>query len=169
MSQDYIKVGEIVNTQGVKGEIRVIPTTDFPERFVENSQVSVLLRGQRKDYTIERAWEHKQFIIIKFIEISDMTEAEKLKGGLLQITPEELMPLPAGNYYIFQIIGLRVCDQSNQELGTIAQVLQTGANDVYVVKNDQGQEILIPAIKSVVKNIDINSGKMEVILPDGLI
>lgn len=169
MSQDYIKVGEIVNTQGVKGEVRVIPTTDFPERFVKNSQVSVLLRGQRKVYTIERAWEHKQFIIIKFVEISDMTEAEKLKGGLLQITPEELVPLPEGNYYIFQIIGLRVYDQGNQELGTITQVLQTGANDVYVIKNEQDKEILIPAIKSVVKNIDINSGKMEVILPDGLI
>ncbi|MEG6521611.1 ribosome maturation factor RimM [Desulfotomaculum sp. 1211_IL3151] len=169
MSQDYIKVGEIVNTQGVKGEVRVIPTTDFPERFVKNSKVSVLLRDQRKDYTIERAWEHKQFIIIKFVEISDMTEAEKLKGGLLQITPEELIPLPEGNYYIFQIIGMRVYDQSNQELGNITQVLQTRANDVYVVKNDQGKEILIPAIKSVVKSIDMNSGKMEVVLPDGLI
>ncbi|GAB6180608.1 ribosome maturation factor RimM [Desulfotomaculum defluvii] len=169
MSEDYIKVGEIVNTQGTKGEVRVIPATDFPERFVKNSKVSVLLRGQRKDYTIERVWEHKQFIIIKFAEVPDMTAAEKLRGGLLQVTPEELVPLPEGQYYIFQIIGLKVFDEGQQELGTVTQVLQTGANDVYVVKKEDGQEILIPAIKSVVTNIDIIGGKIDVTLPDGLI
>ncbi|ABO50569.1 16S rRNA processing protein RimM [Desulforamulus reducens MI-1] len=169
MSEEYITVGKVVNTQGIQGEVRIIPTTDFPERFVKNDKISVLLRGQRRDYTIERVWEHKQFIIIKFSEIPDMTAAEKLKGGLLQVTMEELVPLPEGNYYIFQIVGLKVVDENEQELGTVAQVLQTGANDVYVVKRSEGKDILIPAIKSVVKEINITEGKMKVELLEGLI
>lgn len=169
MTEQYITVGEIVNTQGVRGEVRVLPTTDFPERFVQDKKITLFLKGQRSDYTIEKVWPHKKFIIIKFAETPDMTAAEKLKGGLLQVTPEELMPLPEGNYYIFQIVGLRVMDENGQELGKIVQVIQTGANDVYVVKREEGKDILIPAIRSVVKKIDVSGGKMEVELPEGLL
>lgn len=169
MSEQYITIGEIVNTQGIKGDVRVFPITDFPERFAKTKRITVLLKNSRKEFTIERTWEHKQFIIIKFAEIADMTAAEKLKGGLLQITKEELAPLPKDNFYIFEIIGLKVFDEQRQELGTVIDVLQTGANDVYVVKGNEGKEILIPALKFVVKKVDIAAGIMEVELPEGLI
>ncbi|CCO08477.1 ribosome maturation factor RimM [Desulforamulus hydrothermalis] len=169
MTEQFITVGEIVNTQGHRGEVRVLPATDFPERFAVNKKLILFLNNQRSCLTIEKVWQHKQFIILKFAEITDMTAAEKLKGGLLQVTPEELMPLPEDRYYIFQIIGLKVIDKEVGELGQVVQVLQTGANDVYVVKPPQGKEILIPAIKSVVKKIDVSGGRMEVELPEGLI
>ncbi|SHF31936.1 ribosome maturation factor RimM [Desulforamulus putei] len=169
MTEQYITVGEIVNTQGVRGEVRVLPTTDFPERFAKNKKITLFLKNQRRNLTIEKVWPHKQFIIIKFAEIPDMTAAEKLKGGLLQVTTEELTPLPEDSYYIFQIVGLTVIDEKGQELGKVVQVLQTGANDVYVVKREQGKDILIPALKSVVKKIDVPGGKMEVELPEGLL
>lgn len=169
MRDSYITVGEIVNTQGIKGEVRVIPTTDFPERFTKTKKITVLLRNSHKEYNIERVWEHKQFIIIKFAEVNDMTDAEKLKGGLLQITKEELTPLPKDNFYIFDIVGLKVIAEKEGEIGLVKDVIQTGANDVYVVQGAQGKEILIPALKSVVKQVDIPGGVMQVVLPEGLI
>ncbi|AQS59426.1 ribosome maturation factor RimM [Desulforamulus ferrireducens] len=169
MTEQYITVGEIVNTQGVQGEVRVIPATDFPERFFKMKKVLVLHKGQRQEYVIERAREHKQFIILKFAEVSDMTAAEKLKGALLQITPAELTPLPPGSYYQFQIIGLEVIDEQGRSLGTVTNILRTGANDVYEVKRPAGKDLLIPALKSVIKKIDLPAGKMEVVLPEGLL
>ena len=169
MTEQYITVGEIVNTQGIQGEVRVIPATDFPERFFKMKRVLVLHKGQRQEYVIERAWEHKKFIILKFAEIADMTAAEKLKGGLLQITPEELTPLPPGSYYQFQIIGLEVIDEKGLSLGKVSNILRTGANDVYEVKRSEGKDLLIPALKSVIKKIDLPNGKMEVELPEGLL
>ncbi|RYD02747.1 hypothetical protein N752_23490 [Desulforamulus aquiferis] len=169
MSELYVTVGEIVNTQGIKGEVRILPTTDFPERFKRGKKYLVLLRGSHREYTIEKSWEHKQFIVIKFAEIENMNEAEKLKGGLLQVSPSELTPLPKGSHYIFQLVGLRVLDLQGQELGELAQVIKTGANDVYVVKRNAGKDVLIPALKSVVKEINIPEGKMLVDLPEGLI
>lgn len=169
MTDQYITVGEIVNTQGIRGEVRVIPSTDFPERFKNTKKILVLLKGQRREYAVEKVWEHKKFIIFKFAEVPDMTTAEKLKGGLLQVTREELTPLPKDNYYIFELVGLKVIDEQDQELGEVTQVLRTGANDVYVVKRKEGKDILIPALKSVVKEIDVPRGIMKVELPEGLI
>jgi len=169
VTEQYITIGEIVNTQGVRGEVRIIPATDFPERFKRIRKIVVMLNGQRQEFTIERAWEHKQFIILKFTEIPDMNAAAKLKGGLLQITRQDLAALPEGSYYIFEIVGLKVIDTEGRELGQVTEVLQTGANDVYVVKRSEGKDILIPALKSVVKDIDIPAGIMGVQLPEGLI
>lgn len=169
MTEEYITVGEIVNTQGIKGEVRVLPTTDFPERFQQTKQIYALQQGKRQLLNIERVWEHKQFIIVKFQEVADMTAAEKLKGSLLQVTRSQLTELPKESFYVFDIVGLKVIDDQGQELGVVADVLCTGANDVYVVKRDEGKDILIPALKSVVKKIDIPTGIMEVALPEGLI
>ncbi len=169
MTEQYITVGEIVNTQGVHGEVRVIPATDFPERFFKTKKILVLQKGQRREYAIEKAWEHKKFVILKFAEIPDMTSAEKLKGALLQITAEELTPLPKGSYYQFQIIGLKVVDENGLELGTVSHILRTGANDVYEVKRPEGKDLLIPALKAIIKKIDLPGGKMEVELPEGLL
>lgn len=169
MSGDYINIGEIVNTQGHRGEIRILPLTDFLNRFNQLDAVNVLLNGKRSIYHIENARRHKQFIVLKFTEVQDMNAAEKLKGGILQITREQLVPLPEGEYYIFDIIGLSVYDVQGQFLGKIKDVLRTGANDVYVVKPADGKDILIPALKSVVSDIDVANGRMTVELPEGLL
>jgi 16S rRNA processing protein RimM len=169
MGEEYITIGEIVNTQGVRGEVRVLPHTDFPERFQELDATLIYHLNQRFTYHITSSREHKQFIIVKFAEVEDMNAAEKLKGALIQITPDQLMPLPKDNYYIFEIVGLDVYTVAEEKLGRVKQVLKTGANDVYVVKPPAGADILVPALKQVVKEINLEANRMVVELPEGLL
>ncbi|MBO8137729.1 MAG: ribosome maturation factor RimM [Desulfotomaculum sp.] len=169
MEQDYITIGEIVNTHGIRGEVRLIPLTDFPDRFKELDEVSVYINEQRYTYHVEKSRRHKQFIVVKFKEIDNINDAEKLKGGLMQITREQLMPLPKDSYYIFEIVGLDVYDENGEKLGQVKNVLKTGANDVYVVKPLHGRDILVPALKKVVKKIDLEANRMVVELPEGLL
>ncbi|WP_031515351.1 ribosome maturation factor RimM [Desulfofalx alkaliphila] len=169
MEQQYITIGEIVNTQGRKGEVRLIPLTDFLDRFNDLDELQVYLKDKRFTVHLEAVRRHKNFIILKFKGIDDINEAEKLKGGLAQITKDKLVPLPEGSYYIFQIVGLDVFTESGEKLGTVTEVLRTGANDVYVTKPPVGKDILIPALKSVVKEINIEANRMVVELPEGLL
>ncbi|MBM7854372.1 16S rRNA processing protein RimM [Desulfohalotomaculum tongense] len=169
MAVEYITIGEIVNTHGVRGEVRLIPLTDFPERFKELEAVHILIDHRRFVHHIEKSRRHKQFIIIKFREVEDMNGAERLKGALVQITREQLKPLPEGSYYIFEIEGLDVFDINGEKLGRVKKVFSTGANDVYVVKPPAGKDILIPALKKVVKEINLAENRMVVELPEGLL
>lgn len=165
---EYITIGKIVNTQGHRGEVRIMPLTDFPERFLEMKEVWVNLRGQRRKMHINSARPHKQFIVIKFAEVPDMNTAELLKGAWLEIHHTELRPLPPGHYYIFEIIGLTVFTVEGKELGLIEEVVSTGSNDVYIVRSHQGKICTIPALKSVVKEVDVAGGRMVVDLLPGL-
>lgn len=168
MAEDYIAVGKILNTQGRAGAVRVLPLTDYPERFKVKSRVYVSLKGSRKIMSIEESFPHQKYVIIKFKEIPDMNAAEEIKGGILEITRDELYPLPENSYYIFDIIGLTVSDRTRGSLGKITEVLQTGANDVYVVETG-ARPLLIPALKQVVKEIDLSGRTMVVDLPEGLV
>ncbi|MFX4261741.1 ribosome maturation factor RimM [Pelotomaculum propionicicum] len=168
MSEDYIAVGKILNTQGRTGAVRVLPLTDYPQRFKVKSRVYVSLKGSRKVMSIEESAPRQKYVIIKFKEVPDMNAAEEIKGGLLEITREDLYPLPENTYYIFDIIGLNVRDLNRGSLGRITDVLQTGANDVYIVETG-ARPLLIPALKQVVKEIDLPGRSMVVDLPDGLV
>jgi len=167
--EQYVTIAEIVNTQGHKGYVRAIIHTDFPERFKKLKEVSVLIDGKRFLYNISHTYRHKQFIVIKFEEIGDMNDAEKLKGAHVQIPKDELMKLPKDTYYIFEIIGLNVNTLDGQGLGEIVDVIKTGANDVYLVKSKDKKQITVPALKSVVKKVDIENKQMVVDLPEGLL
>jgi 16S rRNA processing protein RimM len=168
MAEDFITIGKILKTQGRAGAVRVLPLTDYPERFKVESKVYVSLKGTRTVMSIEESFPHQKYIIIKFKEISDMSAAEEIKGGILEITRAELFPLPEHTYYIFDIVGLTVSDKSRGRLGEITEVIQTGANDVYVVETG-AKPLLIPALKQVVKEIDLPGRHMVVDLPEGLI
>ncbi|MTI79868.1 MAG: ribosome maturation factor RimM [Firmicutes bacterium] len=169
MSEEFIDIGKIVNTQGIKGEVRILPLTDSPERFDELDAVNILLNGDRFAYHLERWRKHKQFVVVKFKEVPDIDAAEKLKGSTVQIPREQLKSLPENSYYIFEIIGLDVIDENGKSLGKVKNVLETGANDIYVVKPPQGKDILVPALKHVVKEIDMENNQMVVELPEGLL
>lgn len=192
MSEQMITIGKITGTQGNKGLVRVYPLTDYPERFFSMPQVTLLLAGRRFTYHISEARAYKKFILLKFVEAPDMTAAEKLKGALLQVPRSQLVPLPADTFYIFDIIGLAVYDTVDRFLGRVSDVIQTGANDVYVVErgvvdqpaggaaDDSAAKqklgapvrapapLLIPALKSVIKQIDLEARRMLVELPPGL-
>lgn len=165
----YITVGKIVNTHGRRGLLKVLPMTDFPGRFSEMNELLVLRHGSREKVHIERSFQHKKFIIMSLQEISDMNAAEGFKGALLQIHRDQLTELPGDSFYIFDIIGCSVFDMQGNFLGAITDVIQTGANDVYVAEDQKRrQPLLIPALKTVVRRVNIPEKRIDVELPEGL-
>jgi 16S rRNA processing protein RimM len=165
---EFITIGKIVNTHGYQGWLRIFPLTDYPERFYNMKKVFVAQDKNCNEYNIDGAKQHKNTILIKFKEINDMNSALALKGALLQVKRDQLVKLPADTYFIFDLLGMKVYTTEQEYLGEIKDVLQTGANDVYVVENGLGQTILIPALKSVVKEINFDTLQIKVLLPKGL-
>lgn len=162
-----IKVGQILTTYGHKGEVKIYPLTDNRDRFKKLEYVYLQMPDGFKKYHIQSVRNHNNLVLIKFKEVQDMTSAEKLRGIYLTIEEEQLIDLPEDHYFIFQIIDMDVFE-NNLYLGKVVDVIQTGSNDVYIVKNQQ-KEILIPALKSIVKEVDLKQKKMLVSLPEGLL
>ena len=158
-----VVIGKIAAPHGVRGEVRIVPLTDFPERF-ENLK-SVFLEDDSK-LEVEFVKHNNKFIIIKFKNINSRNDIETYNGKLLMLNRSDIPPLPKGEYYNFDIIGLEVIDDKGINLGKISEILKTGSNDVYVV--DGEKQILIPALKKVVKEINVNDGFMKVELLEEL-
>ena len=159
-----ITIGRVGAPQGVRGELRIIPLTDFQERFEGMKEVLV---GDEL-FHIESLRYHKQFVLMKFHEIPTREAAAALTGRLLTVDRSEAAPLGDGEFYTFDIIGLHVFDADGKELGIVENVLRTGSNDVYQGRGKDGREFLIPALKAVVREIDVKGGRMVVELPDVL-
>ncbi len=160
---EQIVIGKIVTPHGVRGDVRIIPLTDFPERFTCLKSVSL---DDGTVLCIESVKEHNQLFILKFAGLNSRNDIEHLRGKLLKIPRSEAVKLSEGEYYTFDIVGLSVYDQSGQYLGIITEVLKTGSNDVYVLRQPDGRQLLIPALKKVVTAIDIAGGKMTVVLQE---
>ena len=157
-------VGEIVNTHGVRGELKVIPLVDTADDLLEYTYYII----EGKKYDMEAVRFHKNFALIKLKDIDDMNVAEKFKGKFLELPREDLKPLPEGRYYICDLMGLKVIDEVLGELGAINEVFNTGSNDVYVVTY-KDKPLCIPDIDGVVKKVDLENGIMEILLPNGLL
>ena len=155
-------IGKVGAVHGIHGELRIIPLTDFIERFETMTEVMV---GDELLH-IESCRYHKQDVLMKFREYPVREDAMRLTGRLLTVDRSEAAPLDDGGFYTFDIIGLTVCDVEGTELGTVENVLRTGSNDVYQTRLTAGGELLIPALKAVVKEIDIKGGRMVVDMPE---
>lgn len=166
---EYLIVGQLINTHGVKGELKATSQTDDPQRFKKLKWVYIDKNGIMEKYDINGVKFFKQFVIIKFQGVDSIEEAEKLKGFYIKVDRANAVKLPENSFFISDIIGLKVYDENNQLLGELKDVIQTGSNDVYVVRDSDSKEILIPALKSVVKEVSIEEGKISVILPKGLL
>lgn len=166
--EELISIGKIINTHGHLGELKILPLTDFPERFNDTEKVVATLRDKQSILHPENVRFHKNFVIIKFQEITDMNTALLYKGALLQVPRSDLVQLPEGHYYVFELLGISVFTVEGVELGQITDIISTGSNDVYVVKNEDNKEILIPALKKVVHEINIEEKKMRVQLLEEL-
>ncbi|HHW66799.1 MAG: rRNA processing protein RimM [Epulopiscium sp.] len=165
----YIEIGKIVNTQGIRGDLRVIPTTDDPKRFELLKEIYIESRNELKKYTIEKVWYHKQFVILKLKEISSMTEGETLKNSIIKIPREFALPLEEDEYYIGDLYDIDVYTDHDEYLGKITDIIFTGSNDVYVVRKEgETKDLLIPAIKDCILNVDLDHKKMVVSLLEGL-
>lgn len=168
--EDYFVIGKIVNTQGIKGDVRVIPATDDPTRFELLSYVYVLAGNDTEKMNIDKVWYHKQFVILKFKEINNMTEAERYKNAILKIPAEMALPLEEDEFYMRDLFSMSVYTDDGEYLGILDDIIQTGANDVYVIKDNENnkKDLLIPAIKQCIIDIDIPNKKMTVKLLEGL-
>lgn len=166
---NYFVIGKIVNTQGIKGEMRVIPTTDIVERFELLDEIYIDKKGNLEKYDVQSIRYHKQFVLLKLKGIDDMTTAERYKESLVKIPEQWAIPCEADEYYIRDLYDMTVIDEDNNELGIIKDIIFTGANDVYVVKPKEGKDILIPAIKECILKVDVAEKKMYIHLMEGLI
>ena len=163
MSDNRITIGKILSPQGVRGEVRIQPLTDFPERF---KKLKIALLDDGTSLPVESVRYHQEVILLKFRGLDDRNAVESLKHKLIKVEREDLIPLPEGHYHIFDIIGLSVYNESEEYLGKISDVLQTGSNDVYIVEQNNKSPLLIPGLKTVVLQIDIANGKMIVKLQE---
>jgi 16S rRNA processing protein RimM len=165
----YLAIGRIVRAHGVRGEISVTVLTDFPERFETLEWVYVGDEFEAQPFRLEKYRWHKKNILLTLADITNRTQAEQLQGQFVQVPVGEAVPLADGDYYLYQLIGLQVITSTGELLGTIDNVIETGANDVYVVKNNTQNELLIPAIADVIKSVDLDKGQVIIELIDGLI
>lgn len=166
---DKTRIGKILNTHGVHGEMKVEPLTDNPERYKLLEKVFV--EDRRKNYTsyeVEGVRFHKGNVLVKLAGIDTPEDAKLLKNCHLAINKEDRMPLEEGRYYIDDLIGLAVIEDGKQ-IGTLKDVLQPGANDVYVLDSALYPDLYIPAIADVILSVDIDKGEMQVKLPKGLV
>lgn len=166
-----LKVGKIVNTHSLKGEVKVISSTDFEEQRFEKGTELLITRGNQvvKEVTVESYRTHKNNLLVKFVGIDSIEEAEKLKNLQIKIDSDNIGELEENEFYFHEIIGCEVFDENGKSLGEISEILTPGANDVWVIKSQNGKEILIPYIEDVVKKIDVDNKKIDIEVMEGLI
>lgn len=166
-----LKVGKIVNTHSLKGEVKVISSTDFEEERFKKGSKLLITRGNQliREVIVESYRNHKNFLLVKFEGIDSVEEAEKLKNLQIKIDSDEVGELEENEFYFHEIIGCQVFDENDRNLGEIIDILTPGANDVWVIKGEKGKEILIPYIEDVVKQIDIINKKVNIEVMEGLI
>ncbi len=164
----YLELGQIVNTKGLKGEVKVNSFTNDNTKFERIPKVFVKQKESMVEYEIEKVGYHKNQVILKLKNIDTIEEAEKLRNAFILINREDLGDLPEGVYYIVDLIGLTVITEQGEILGRVDEIFSTGSNDVYVIKNDMGEQKLLPGIDEVIKQIDLENGKMIVNLIKGL-
>ena len=164
--EDLLQVGAITQTHGIKGEVKVFPTTDDVRRF-KRLKETILDTGKEKiTIEIENVKFFKQFVILKFKGIDDINAVEKYKGKNLYVTRANAVKLKKDEYFIADLVGLCVKDENHTLLGKLTNVIETGANDVYEVSMTDGREVLIPAIKECILEVNVEEGYMTVHLLD---
>ena len=167
--EDLLKVGVITTTHGVRGEVKVYPTTDEPERFLDLEYVLLDTGKELRRLDIKNVRFFKNLVILKFDGIDNINDIEKYKGRDLWIPREEAQELDEDEYYIADLLGMKVILEDGSEFGTLKNVMETGANDVYIVDSVEHGEVLLPAIKECILDVDIKTNTMTVHLMKGLL
>ena len=166
--EDLLQVGIITSTHGVRGEVKVYPTTDDPRRFRRLKEVVLDTGREKMNLEIEGVKFFKQFVILKFKGLDNINDIEKYRQKSLYVTRKNAVRLQRDEYFIADLIGLKVQDEDGKELGTVKDVIETGANDVYEVEMADGKSLLLPAIKQCILNVDVENGTMQVHVLEGL-
>ncbi len=167
--EQLLKIGVITSTHGVRGEVKVFPTTDDSARFRELRSVFLDTGGELLTLEIQSVKFFRQFVILKFKGIDNMNDIEKYKRCPLLVDREHAVPLEEDEYFIADMLGMEVITENGEKLGRLKDVIETGANDVYVVHSEAHGEVLLPAIKDCILDVDVENQKMKVHLMEGLI
>ena len=167
--QEFLEIGQIVNTFGIKGMVKIKPFTDDINRFDDLEKIYIEKNKTKKEYKIEEVKYHKGMVLMKLKGVNTPEEAELLRNYYLKVKREDEPELEEGTYYIVDLIGLDVYSDEDELLGKVDYIYNTGSSDIYVVKNDEGKEILLPAIKDVLKQVDLENKKIIVHIIEGLI
>ena len=167
--EHFFEIGKITGTHGIRGTMRVFPTTQDPTRFEKLKEVTVEIRGKQEVFHVQKVAYQKNMILLTLKEINDINVAELYKNGRILIPDAVAIPLEEDEYYTRDLYGLQVVTDEGEKLGELVKIYETGANDVYAVKKDaQAKELLIPAIKDCILKVDIEAGVMTVHLLEGL-
>lgn len=166
--EDIFQVGVISSTHGIAGEVKVFPTTDDVKRFKKLKHVILDTGKEKMNLEVCQVKFFKQMVILKFKEFNNINEVERFRGKSLYVTRENAVKLQKDEYFIADMIGMRVISTEGEELGILEDVLQTGANDVYVVEKEGSQQLLLPAIKACIREINMEQGTITVYLMPGL-
>lgn len=167
--EDLLKVGVITTTHGVRGEVKVYPTTDEPERFLELDYVLLDTGRELRKLEIKNVKFFKNLVILKFKGVDNINDIEKYKGRDLWIPREEGQELEEDEYYIADLLGMSVVLEDGQKFGTLKDVMETGANDVYIIDSAEHGEVLLPAIKECILDVNLEKNIMTIHLMKGLI
>ena len=163
--QKRLEVGQIVNTFGIKGEVKVTPFTDDISRFDDLEKVYVKTRKDEKLYKVENVRYHKNMVLLKLEGIENPEQAELLKNAYLEIDREDAIPLKEGQYFIVDLIGLDVYTDEGKLLGKVDDIYNAGANDIYVIKDELGKQVLLPGIKEVIKEVKLDDRIIVHLIP----
>ncbi|MCI8276959.1 MAG: 16S rRNA processing protein RimM [Clostridia bacterium] len=166
--EKFLELGQIVNTKGLKGEVKVNSFSEDSTRFERIKKIFLKKKNELKEYEIQKVGYSKNQVILKFKGIDTIEQAETLRNTYILVDRDSLEKLPEGVYYIADLIGLEVYTQENILIGKVEDIFSTGSNDVYVVKDEEGKEKLLPGIDEVIKQIDIENKKIIVNLIEGL-
>ena len=167
--EEYFEIGQIVNTSGLKGVMKVKPFTDDITKFSNLKTIYVSIKKELKEFEIEQARFSKNMVFLKLKGIDTVEQAEDYRNLYLKIKRNKDEKLEKDSYYIVDILGCKIITDEGKELGDIEDVFQTGSNDVYVVKDELGKQVLLPAIKDVIKKVDIKNKVITVHLLEGLL
>lgn len=167
--QDFLEIGQIVNTFGIKGMVKIKPFTDDIRRFDDLKKVYIENNKSRKEYEIEEVKYHKEMVLIKFKGVETVEQAELLRNYYLKVKREDEPELDDGTFYIVDLLGLEVYSDEGNLLGKLEDIYNTGSNDIYVVKNELGKQLLLPAISDVIKDINLDEKRIDVHILNGLI
>ena len=166
--EDLLQVGVITTTHGIRGEVKVYPTTDDAHRFDYLESVLLDTGKELCELEIQRVKYFKQFVILKFRDVDNINDIEPYKGKSLYVTRDFAVPLEENEYYIADLIDMDVFLEDGSLFGTLKDVMETGANDVYVIDTEEHGEVLVPAIRECILDVDIENQKMKIHLMDGL-
>ena len=167
--EDFFQVGIITATHGINGEVKVFPTTDDPKRFKRLKEVLLDTGKERLPLKIESVKFFKQFVILKFMDINNINDVERYRKCSLLVSRENAVRLGRDEYFVADLEGLEVRDEDGMPIGVLKSVMETGANDVYVIELSDGRELLLPAIRQCVLEVDVEAGFIRIHILEGLL